>query len=105
MVAEVAEGMQGNLVVEATQPTPNREDLQMVQRSREANVKLQEHRRRMMDSVGRDAYNGVNVFEGVDPMQHNEPQAGAADLGNPRDAGVDISSMVGDASKIWQAMK
>jgi hypothetical protein len=105
VVAEVAKGMQGNLVVETKRPPPPREDLQMVQKSREANVKLQEHRRRMMDSVGRDAYNGVNVFEGVDPMQHNEPQAGAPDLGNPRDAGVDISSMVGDASKIWQAMK
>ena len=69
------------------------------------NAKLEEHRRRMADSIGREAYNGVNVFEGVEPMHHSEPQAGAPDLGNPSDAGVDISSLMGDASKIWQAMK
>jgi len=108
VVSEVAKGLQGNLVVETPTKQDNRlfnDELQMKRQRKETNIKLQEHRKKMMDSVGRDAYNGVNVFEGVDPMQHNEPQAGAPDLGNPRDAGVDISSMVGDASKIWQAMK
>jgi len=105
VVAEVAKGMQGNLVVETQRPAQPREDLQMVRKSREANTKLQEHRRKMMDSVGRDAYNGVNVFENVEPMKHSEPQAGSADLGNPNDSGVDISALLGDASKIWQAMK
>ena len=47
----------------------------------------------------------VNVFENVEPIQHNEPQAGSSDLGNPNDSGVDISALLGDASKIWQAMK
>ena len=105
VVAEVAKGLQGNLVVETQRPTPVRENLQMVRKPRETNTKLQEHRRKMMDSVGRDAYNGVNVFEGVEPMQHSEPQPGATDLGNPNDSGVDISALLGGASKIWQAMK
>jgi len=105
VVSEVAKGLQGNLVVETQRPAPARENLQMVRKTRETNVKLQEHRRKMMDSVGRDAYNGVNVFENVEPIQHNEPQAGSSDLGNPNDSGVDISALMGDASKIWQAMK
>ena len=105
VVSEVAKGLQGNLVVETQRPAPVRENLQMVRKTRETNTKLQEHRRKMMDSVGRDAYNGVNVFENVEPIQHNEPQAGASDLGNPNDSGVDISALMGDASKIWQAMK
>ena len=105
VVSEVAKGLQGNLVVETQRPAPVRENLQMVRKTRETNVKLQEHRRKMMDSVGRDAYNGVNVFENVEPIQHNEPQAGSSDLGNPNDSGVDISALMGDASKIWQAMK
>ena len=105
VVSEVAKGLQGNLVVETQRPAPARENLQMVRKNRETNVKLQEHRRKMMDSVGRDAYNGVNVFENVEPIQHNEPQAGASDLGSPNDSGVDISALMGDASKIWQAMK
>ena len=105
VVSEVAKGLQGNLVVETQRPAPAPENLQMVRKTRETNVKLQEHRRKMMDSVGRDAYNGVNVFENVEPIQHNEPQAGSSDLGNPNDSGVDISALLGDASKIWQAMK
>ena len=61
-----------------------------------------------MESIGSDAYNGVNLFEGTEPMTQYEvaePKAGSVDLGNPADSGVDIGSLVGDASKIWQAMK
>ena len=105
VVAEVTKGLQGNLVVETAAPI-RRDDSEIIRKkTAETNAKLEEHRRRMADSIGREAYNGVNVFEGVEPMQHSEPQAGAPDLGNPSDAGVDISSLMGDASKIWQAMK
>lgn len=105
VVAEVTKGLQGNLVVE-TAASIRRDDSEIIRKkTAETNAKLEEHRRRMADSIGREAYNGVNVFEGVEPMQHSEPQAGAPDLGNPSDAGVDISSLMGDASKIWQAMK
>jgi hypothetical protein len=108
VVAEVAKGMQGNLVVESKVKQDDRlfnEGLQMKRKSKQTNIKLEEHRRKMMDSVGKDAYNGVNIFENVDPMQHGEPQAGATDLGNPNDSGVDISSLVGASSQIWRAMK
>ena len=85
------------------------EDLQMQRKSREANKKLQEHRKRLLDSIGQDAYNGVDLFEGTEPMK----QAGAPGashrpdvLGDdPNDAGVDISSILGQASKVWQAIK
>ena len=61
-----------------------------------------------MESVNAGAYNGVNLFEGTEPMSGHDggaPKAGSVDLGNPTDAGVDISSLMGDASKIWKAMK
>jgi hypothetical protein len=61
-----------------------------------------------MESIGADAYNGVNIFEGVEPMtgyEAKEPAPGSVDLGNPRDEGVDISSLMGGASQIWKAMK
>ena len=105
VVAEVTKGLQGNLVVETAAPIRRNDSEIIRKKTAETNAKLEEHRRRMADSIGREAYNGVNVFEGVEPMQHSEPQAGAPDLGNPSDAGVDISSLMGDASKIWQAMK
>ena len=61
-----------------------------------------------MESIGSDAYNGVNLFEGTEPLTRREtaaPAAGTVDLGNPGDAGVDISSLMGGAAKIWKAMK
>ena len=60
-----------------------------------------------MESISADAYNGVNLFEGTEPAPSpaNGSAQGAADLGNPNDAGVDISSLMGGASKIWDAMK
>lgn len=37
--------------------------------------------------------------------ESSEPKAGSVDLGSPKDAGVDISSLIGGAGKIWDAMK
>ena len=61
-----------------------------------------------MEAIGKESYNGVNLFEGTDPMtahESAEPRAGAVDLGDPRDEGVDISSIMGGAARMWQAMK
>jgi hypothetical protein len=61
-----------------------------------------------MNSINAEAYNGIDLFEGTEPMngyESSEPKAGSVDLGNPRDSGVDISSLIGGAGKIWDAMK
>ena len=107
IVAEVTKGLQGNLVVETKQKQDKRlfnEDLQRQRKSGESRVKLQEHRKKLMDSIGGDAYNGVNLFEGSEPSP-SEPKQGQADLGDPRDSGVDISSILGKSSQIWNAIK
>jgi hypothetical protein len=108
IVAEVTKGLQGNLVVENKKKPDKRlfnEDLQMKRKSDESRVKLQEHRKKLMDSIGGNAYNGVNLFEGTEPATRSEPKQGQADLGDPRDAGVDIRSILGKSSKIWNAIK
>ena len=108
VVSEVARGLQGNLVVEAQQRQSSnliKEDLQMKRKAIDSRVQMKEHRRKLMDAVGKDAYGGIDLFEGTEPMQSQEPQQGHADLGSPGDAGVDISSIFGNASQIWQAMK
>ena len=64
--------------------------------------------KKLMKSIGSDAYNGADLFEGTQPLTKREtaaPAAGAVDLGSPGDAGVDISSLMGGASQIWKAMK
>ena len=113
VVAQVASGMSRQPIVENKPKKRNdklfNEDLQMKRKSREANKKLQEHRRKLLDSIGADAYNGVDLFEGTEPLRNtgtpgelHTPNV----LGdNPNDAGVDISSIMGNAGKIWQAIK
>jgi hypothetical protein len=109
VVAEVAQGLKGNLVVETqTQQSETivREDLHRKKKTQEVNAKIAAQRKQMMDAIGHDAYNGVNLFEGTEPMApQSETPGGAVDLGRPADAGVDISSLMGGASEVWKAMK
>ena len=57
----------------------------------------------MLDSIGKDAYNGVNIFEGVDPITDKAPPPGEKTPSNtsplrdmnPNDPGVDISKFFG----------
>ena len=108
IVSEVATGMQGNLVVEAQKNTPkplfNENTDEQIINKRVSQLK--EQKKRMLDAIGKDAFNGVDLFENTTPAPAQaEVSAGSVDLGNPSDAGVDITSMMGGASKIWKAMK
>jgi flagellin-like hook-associated protein FlgL len=108
VVSEVAKGMQGNMVMESQQQkTPQTFDDAAFRetKTKEVNTRLFEQRKKMMDAIGQDAYNGVNLFEGTAPMKNASPNPGTPDMGRPHDSGVDISSLVGDASAVWKAMK
>lgn len=107
VVSEVAKGLQTTPVIkeeiEAPVQTP-------VQRSAPLSRDYSKNRKKLMDAIGNDAYNGVNLFEGTEPTRDaggspSAATAGAVDLGDSRDAGVDISSIMGGASRMWEAMK
>jgi len=102
VVSEVARGLHSNVVME-TKSIPAAPALK--QQAKQSRQQLQTHRKKLMEAVGSDAYAGVDLFEGTEPMHQSEPQQDHADLGDPRDVGVDISSIFGNASRIWQAMK
>ena len=57
-----------------------------------AKKQLQEQRKKMMDAIGKDSYNGVNLFEGVEPTREGNQQSPLANI-SPGDAGVDISQL------------
>lgn len=109
VVSEVAKGMQTNVVAETKSKKQDdrlfNEDLQMKRSQKEGRLKLQEHRKKLLEEIGADAYNGVDLFEGTTPMAAQaEPQAGSVDLGDPGSSGVDISSILGGASQVWNQM-
>ena len=68
--------------------------------------KVQEHRSKLMAAIGKDAYNGVNLFEGTSPMK---PELSATQQStplsdqDPSDAGVDISGLLGSVGQHWNA--
>ena len=109
VVSEVAAGLSGTVISESrNQARPAAREEPHRATAKNTKKQINEYRQQLMDSIGSDAYNGVDLFEGTAPMNSYEastPKAGAVDLGDPRDAGVNISSLVGDASKIWRAMK
>ena len=57
-----------------------------------AKRKLQEQRKKMLDAIGKDSFNGVNIFEGVEPARESDPQSPLANIA-PGDSGVDISGL------------
>ncbi len=99
VVSEVAKGLQTAPVIreQAETPPPRQAPPQ-----RDYN----KNRKKLMDAIGNDAYNGVNLFEGTTPAPaQQDTSSGAVDMGDPSDAGVDISSILGGASRMWEAMK
>lgn len=101
IVSEVAKGMTNAPLVEHTPVSPPPAPQQVRQTKKD----LEERRQKLREAISRDAYNGVDLFEGTEALPAKAPTQGAVDLGDPRDPGVDISSIMGTSSKIWQAMK
>ena len=104
IVSEVAQGLGGQRIVETKQPAAPQRDYE--EESRIAKQKLQETRKRMLDAVGKDAYNGVDLFAGTTPSaapaqtKQGDPLSGV----DPRDSGVDISQLFGGVNKNWSGV-
>tara|TARA_R100001591_G_scaffold118160_2_gene139733 strand:- start:86 stop:478 length:393 start_codon:yes stop_codon:yes gene_type:complete len=100
VVSEVVKGLGNTPIVEKKQAVPK----QIVREPR--NINLKEQRQKLMGAINKDAYNGVDLFEGTSPAPaQREQAAGSVDLGDPNDAGVDISSIMGASSQIWEKLK
>ena len=107
IVSEVAKGIGGQLVVESKKP-------QQAQLSRPAQTDedreraLKEHKRKLLDAIGKDSFRGVNVFEGTtpnipEPISEGSPSSPLSGQ-DPNDPGVDISSIVAMGGKVWKQL-
>ena len=108
IISEVVKGTGGQRITE----TPQQPVYQKPQVDHEAQQrKMQENRRRLLDSIGADAYNGVNLFEGTTPLssggsssRSSTPHGSKAlDGVDPRDPGVDLSAL-GVNTGIWSKL-
>jgi flagellin-like hook-associated protein FlgL len=93
-------------IVETTQPVqPKINNTAAREKKRK---QLLEQKKKLLDAIGTESYNGVNLFEGTSPTtsapspgetQTQGPLSGVA----PNDPGVDISSLIGSAHN-WSKM-
>jgi hypothetical protein len=102
IISEVVKGTSGQPVIkEAIQPAVQTERVQQKRKQ------LREQKRKMLDAIGRDAYNGVDLFEGTTPApsassQRSPHGSKALDGVAPNDPGVDISAFA--SSGIWKKL-
>jgi hypothetical protein len=102
IISEVMKGTSGTQrIVETEQP---KQDFAKQERMmQEAKMR----RRQLLDSIGKDAYNGVDLFEGTTaaPAPRTNQGQGPLDSVAPNDPGVDISGIFsGHSAKIWQKL-
>jgi len=107
IISEVMKGVGSQRIVE----TPRQPSYQKPQIDHgERQKKLKEHRIKMLDSIGRDSYNGIDLFEGTQPMTQQSAGRSSGGQGSkalegvsPNDPGVDISAF-GMSSTIWSKL-
>lgn len=107
IISEVVKGTGGQRIVESQQPVQYKQpqiDYEAQERKRK------EQRRKMLDSIGRDSYNGVDLFEGTQPLNERDAGRSATPHGSkaldgvaPNDPGVDLSAF-GMNSAIWSKL-
>ena len=102
IISEVMKGTSGSeRIVETKQA---KQDFARQERNMQ---EAKERKRKLLDSIGKDAYNGVNLFEGTTPAPAPRSGQGQGPLDSvaPSDPGVDISSIFsGHSAKIWQKL-
>jgi len=103
IISEVMKGTSGSQQIVETQAKPNINFARQEKKLQE----IKEKKRKLLDSIGADAYNGVNLFEGTTPASQPRENQGQGPLDGvaPNDPGVDISSLFsGHSAKIWNKL-
>lgn len=107
IVSEVAKGLGSATVIsEATsspRPKTLETDAEAKARRQRHQKSLQEQKKKMLDVIGKDAFNGVDLFEGTTPAPAQQEQSKGALAGvAPSDPGVDISAFA--SAGMWKKL-
>ena len=99
LISEVVKGT-SSLSLQQPPIQESKKELIVEQQEREERLKakIKETKKKMLDAIGNENYNGVNLFEGTQPLRKggsSGPPGAASPLESyaPNDAGVDISSI------------
>ena len=104
IISEVMKGTSGSQPIVETRTQQPKQDFARQERKMQ---EAKERKRKLLDSIGKDAFNGVNLFEGTTPAPAPTSGQGQGPLDGvaPSDPGVDISGIFsGHSAKIWQKL-
>jgi hypothetical protein len=110
VISEVAMGLSSSTIVEQKQFEQPKQESLSNRRESEALANLKEQRQKMLDAIGKDSMNGVNIFEGTEPLSSSGeigpggPKNALSGV-DPRDPGVDISDLAGIFGDTWKVIK
>jgi hypothetical protein len=109
IISEVLKGttptVEKQQITEIKKPE-NTTNYKQVDNREDYNLKLRETKQKMLSAMGADAYNGMDLFEGTDPLKGagtpgelrvSSPLDGYA----PEDSGIDISAIF---SSKWKSL-
>ncbi len=108
IVSEVSSGLGKPTLIESKRSHSSREVAED-NRITKQQVALAKRREDLLSSINKDAYGGVDLFEGTTPLSSGgSPGSAPTSQGplsdiDPGDPGVDISSIVGMAGNRWSA--
>ena len=107
IISEVVKGTSDQNVMTESKRPRLKSDQETKQRLQKKQAQLKEQKRKMLDAIGKEAYNGVNLFEGTTPAP--PPRGNGSGHGSkalegvaPNAPGVDISSF--GSSGIWKKL-
>ncbi len=110
VISEVVRGVNSGVITESRpQPQPKVVD-NTKERDEAQKQRLRETKARMMEAIGKNAYGDVNLFEGTEPLKQagvpNQQAAPSSPLSqsDPRDSGIDISSIMNVAGNKWKRL-
>ena len=116
IISEVMIGTQGAVLKEQA-PAPSKPKRRMetddeaMQRLQERKRKAGSQKKKLLDAIGKDAYGGVDLFEGTQALNSGgNPDSGAQPQGAlsgyaADDAGVNIDGLLNIAGGAWKKIK
>ena len=120
IISEVVQGVVSgqDVLRERREPAPTpaarTQETQRVdedKRTEHRKAELSRQKKKLLESIGKEAYNGVDLFEGTTPLKRggSPSSGGGASQGpfqgvDPSDPGVDIGSLTESLGGVWKKL-
>ena len=109
IISEVASGLGNQFIIENKETVVPQETNENSVRMEQLKESQRASRKKLLDEIGKNSFNGVDLFEGTTPIRDSgtpsaTSQASPLSGQDPNDAGVDISGIMALGGKNWKAL-